>query len=339
MKNNKAVLWTVLLLALTIVVFLWLLRGADLAALADIVRHARPQWLAAGAILVFLTLFCQALCLSLLLGRCGQSPGLLACLRAVFTGFYFSGITPSASGGQAAQVWQLSRRGVAAGSSAGALLLMQIAYQVVMIALGTLGLLLCGGVVAGARGGMRFLIIYGFCAALLLFGLLFAALFSGARLERAGNRLILFLGRRRLVRDPDALCGKLHRQMEQFNACTALVSQAPLLSARILLVTLLQQLCLLSVPCAVYCALGLSGHPLWQLAAAQAVLSVAVDTLPLPGAVGASESAFIAVHGLFFGSMSLPAMMLSRSLSFYGAMAVSGLVTALPLPRKKAVSS
>lgn len=339
MKNKKAVLWTVLLLALTAGVFVWLLRGADLAALADIVRHARPQWLIVGAVLVFLTLFCQALCLVLLLSRCGQSPGLLACLRAVFTGFYFSGITPSASGGQAAQVWQLSRRGVAAGSSAGALLLMQIAYQIVMITLGALGLLLCSGVIAGARGGMRLLIIYGFCAALLFFGLLFAALFSGARLERVGNRLILFLGRRRLVRDPDTLCGKLHHQMEQFNACAALVCQAPLLSARVLLVTLLQQLCLLSVPCAVYCALGLSGHPLWQLAAAQAVLSVAVDTLPLPGAVGASESAFIAVHGLFFGSMSLPAMMLSRSLSFYGAMAVSGIVTALPLPRKKAISS
>ena len=48
MKNNKAVLWTLLLLVLTIVVFLWLLRGADLAALAGIVRHARPQWLEIG---------------------------------------------------------------------------------------------------------------------------------------------------------------------------------------------------------------------------------------------------------------------------------------------------
>ena len=62
----------------------------------------------------------------------------------------------------------------------------------------------------------------------------------------------------------------------------------------------------------------------------RAVLCVWVS---LPGAVGASESVFLSVQGLFFGPLALPAMLLSRGLSFYGAMALSALVTAVPAKR------
>lgn len=330
--GRRAALWTALLLGLTAGAFAWLLRGADWPGLRAALLRARPQWLAAGAALMLGCLLCQAVNLHTLLRRCGQPSGLYGCLRAVLIGFYFSGITPSASGGQPAQVWQLARAGVAPGASAGALLLMQIAYQTVMIALGAGSLALCGGLLAGAAGGHRGLFVYGFCAASAVLGLLLAALFSGARLGRVCARLIGVLARRRLVRDPDALRDRLDRQLAQFDACAALLRTHRGVAVRLLLVTLLQQLCLLAVPAAVYCALGLAGHPLWRLMAVQAAVSIAVDTLPLPGAVGASESVFIAAQGLFFGPLVLPAMLLSRGLSFYGTMALSALVTALPLP-------
>lgn len=332
MKGKKTALWTIVLLLLSAAFFAWLLRGADLAGIRSAVRQARMHWLVAGVTLVALFLLCQAAALRMLLRRCGQHIGLLSSLRAALTGFYFSGITPSASGGQPAQVWQLSRLGIPPGASAGALLLMQIAYQAVMIVLGIAGFLLCGGLIAGTHGGIRALLLYGFFAAAVVFALLLGALVSGRRFEHAIAACIRCALLRRLIRNPDALCERLHRQIEQFNACAALFARSGRLSVQLLLITLVQQLCILSVPCAVYCAFGLTGQPLWRLVAAQAMLSIAVDTLPLPGAVGASESAFVAVQGLFFGPLALPAMLLSRGLSFYLTMAVAGVVTAMPLP-------
>lgn len=331
-KTGAAVRWTVLLLALTALVFARLLRGTDMDRLGSALSRARPQWLAAGACLMLASLGCQAVNLRMLLRRCGQRIGLWTGVRAVLIGFYFSGITPSSSGGQPAQVWQLARAGIAPGASAGALLLMQIAYQAVLIALGTAGLLLCGG--AGeVFKGQKILLLYGFAAASVVLALLSAALFSGKQMRRAGRAAVAFLGRRRLIRDPEGWCDRLERQMAQFDACAALLRQGWMLPVRLLAVTFVQQLCLFAVPSAVYCALGLSGQPLWRLAAAQALLSVAVDTLPLPGAVGASESVFLSVQGLFFGPLALPAMLLSRGLSFYGAMALSALVIAVPAKR------
>lgn len=332
MKRGKALLWSALLLILTGGSLAFLLRGVDWPAVGDVLQVARLGWLLCGLGLMALFVCAQAASLSLLLGRCGQKIGLGTSLRSVFIGFFFSGITPSASGGQPAQVWQLSRQGVSAGASAGALLLMQISYQAVMVALGALGLLLCGGAFAEAQGGIWALLIYGFAAAAAVFFLLFLALFSGRRLEKTGLRFLRFLGRRGLLRCTQQRCDSFRSQMAQFDACAALLRQNGWVSLALLALTAVEQISRLAIPCAVYAALGLTGHPLWQLAAAQAVLAVAVDTLPLPGAAGASEGVFLAVQGFFFGPLAVPAMLLCRGISFYAAMAVSGIVTALPIP-------
>ncbi len=334
MKTGKAILWSALLLILTGGSLAFLLRGVDWPSIGGALRVAHLGWLGCGLGLMLIFALSQAASLSLLLGRCGHKVGLGTSLRSVFIGFFFSGITPSASGGQPAQVWQLSRQGVSAGASAGALLLMQISYQAVMVALGALGLLLCGGAFADAQGGIWALLIYGFAAAAAVFLLLFLALFSGRKLESAGLRFLRFLGRHRLLRCTQERCESFRRQMAQFDACAALLRQNGRVSIVLLGLTAVEQISRLAVPCAVYAALGLTGHPLWQLAAAQAVLAIAVDTLPLPGAAGASEGVFLAVQGFFFGPLAVPAMLLCRGISFYAAMAVSGIVAALPLPAK-----
>ncbi len=51
----------------------------------------------------------------------------------------------------------------------------------------------------------------------------------------------------------------------------------------------------------------------------QAVISVSVDMLPLPGGMGISETLFLKIFRPVFGStLLLPAMVLSRGLGYYG---------------------
>ena len=55
-----------------------------------------------------------------------------------------------------------------------------------------------------------------------------------------------------------------------------------------------------------------------------------VASLPLPGAVGASEGGFLRMFTLLFGPERLmPALLLSRGISFYGFLMISALVTAV----------
>ena len=61
----------------------------------------------------------------------------------------------------------------------------------------------------------------------------------------------------------------------------------------------------------------------------QSIVSLAVSAVPLPGAVGASESGFLVMFsGFLSSSQLLPVMVLSRGISFYGFLVVSGLAVA-----------
>ena len=83
-------------------------------------------------------------------------------------------------------------------------------------------------------------------------------------------------------------------------------------------------------------ALGIEAEP-GRFLAMQAILSLAVTAVPLPGSVGASEGSFISLYRpILGGGQVFPVMMLSRGISFYALLAVSGAVTAvLQMNRKK----
>ena len=60
----------------------------------------------------------------------------------------------------------------------------------------------------------------------------------------------------------------------------------------------------------------------------QLLLSVSVEMMPLPGAVGISESVFLVLYDAIFGARYLySAVVLSRGISYYLPLLVSGFVT------------
>ena len=70
--------------------------------------------------------------------------------------------------------------------------------------------------------------------------------------------------------------------------------------------------------------------PLYAAIALQALLFVSVSAIPTPGAVGVSEGGFLVLQRVLFPDKVIgSAMLLSRGISFYIPLAVSGTVIAL----------
>ncbi len=78
---------------------------------------------------------------------------------------------------------------------------------------------------------------------------------------------------------------------------------------------------------AVYLAMGQSGTSLWDVVLLQAVISISVDMLPLPGGMGISEALFLRIFVPVFHSLTLPAMVLSRGIGYYSQLLLSALFT------------
>ena len=121
---------------------------------------------------------------------------------------------------------------------------------------------------------------------------------------------------------------KLEASMDTYRNTAAYLKNNPLVIVKVIEITFIQRMALFAVTWFVYQAFGLHGTGFWDILFLQAVISVSVDMLPLPGGMGISETLFLKIFPPVFGStLLLPAMVLSRGLGYYGELLVSAVFT------------
>ena len=135
------------------------------------------------------------------------------------------------------------------------------------------------------------------------------------------------LERLRFVRHKEERGRKLGKSMEVYGETALYLKRNVGLIFRVILITFVQRMALFFVTWTVYQAFGMSGTPLWDVVLLQAVISVSVDMLPLPGGMGISEALFMTIFAPVFGTVLLPAMVLSRGMGYYGELLVSAVFT------------
>ena len=87
----------------------------------------------AGAVALGLFFICmEGTIIRILLGAAGGKSGLLTCISYSFLGFFYSGITPSATGGQPMQLYEMKRDGNSVSSSTVVLMVTAVCYKLVL---------------------------------------------------------------------------------------------------------------------------------------------------------------------------------------------------------------
>lgn len=327
-QGKKSWLGVLLLLALMILTGSILLKGQTAGVLWSNLKHLNPWFLLTGLVLMFGYVGCEALCTWQILRRLGHRVPWSHCLGYSFVGFYVSSITPSATGGQPAQIYYMNKDEIPVAHGALNMMLIASCYQVAALLWGVGSWLLLPSVRGAAEGELRILVLYGAVMMLLLtLGMAMLMFLPGpsGRICRAVLKLLVRAG---ILRNQEAAETRLEKLLQEYRSGADCVKHNPGLAVRVLLLCLVQQGLLFSVPWTVYLAFGLSGTDWMQMAGLQALLTLAVCNLPLPGAVGAAEGGFVKAFGQVFGAgLVTPAMLVSRGISFYAFLLISFGVT------------
>ena len=115
--------------------------------------------------------------------------------------------------------------------------------------------------------------------------------------------------------------------MDQYHATAAFWASHKRIILNVFIITFVQRCILFTVTYWVYRALGLHEYGILTITILQAVISVSVDMLPLPGGMGISETLYMVMFVPVFGQLLLPSMLLSRGIAYYGQMLISALMT------------
>ena len=135
------------------------------------------------------------------------------------------------------------------------------------------------------------------------------------------------LEKMRFLRHKEERGRRLQKAMQVYRETAGYLEKHRKVLLGVILITFVQRFALFGVTWVVYLAFGLSGTAVWEVVMLQAVISVSVDMLPLPGGMGISEALFLRIFPTVFQGMLLPGMVLSRGLGYYSQLLVSALFT------------
>lgn len=329
MKSRKKIIFNGVFLAVVFALTIYgVFHGEDLSSMMDAIHRADKRWLLPGVALVAFFIWGESIIIWYMMRSSGIHLKKRTCFLFSSVGFFFSCITPSATGGQPAQIYYMKKEKISIPVSTLVLMIVTITYKMVLVVIG-LGLMIFGrGFIRTHMYNIRHIFYLGtglnvFCVASMLL-LVFHPVLARSILVK-GMEL---LEKMHLMRYKSTRIEKLNASMDQYHTTAVYLKDHIMVLVNVFAITLFQRFALFTATWFVYKAFGLSGTNAFVIILLQSVISVSVDMLPLPGGMGISEKLFSMIFEPVFGSaLLIPGMILSRGLGYYTELLISAIFT------------
>ena len=328
MKKNRKLFNAVFLIVVFTLTICSVLQGEDLGALWEYLNMADPGCIAAGVVCVVLFILGESVVIRYLLGSLGRRVRFTHCCLYSFIGFFYSCITPSASGGQPMQAVAMRKDGIQVAVSSVVLAIVTITYKLVLVVIGAAVMLLRPAPVMACLDALDGLIYLGLMLNVGCITLLLLLVFRPGIIRGCAAWGFRLADRIRPLKNRGRLESRLDEWMAQYTGAADYYRSHKLVIVNVFLITLAQRLLLFMVTWFAYRAFGLEGESIAVIVMLQAMISVTVDMLPLPGGMGVSENLFLQIFLPVFGSaLVLPGMVVSRGVSYYSQLIISAVMT------------
>ncbi len=314
----------ILMLAVTIYV---ILKNNELNDIINVMKQGNPLYILLGIVVMFVSLSCESLIFLILFRFLGEKIRFRRCLKYTFLGFYYAGITPSASGGQPAQIYYMSRDGYRFTSSSIVILVVVIIYKIVLIGLIGLTAILDSSFAFANIGIVKWFFIFGFMVNLICILLYIMIFVSSNLLKRLIIRFINFFARLKIIRHKERKIDKIVELIDDYKTGTGFIRNNLIIILPVFIITLIQRVLLFTIPYIVYRYFGMNELSYLDILTMQIILNTAVDNIPVPGGVGVAELAFQLLYKVVYSeAMIVPAMLLTRFVNFYIMLVISSVV-------------
>lgn len=328
MQTKKKIIGNTLLLFTVFGLTIYgVFHGEDLGAMMDALKGADIRFLLPGIGLVLFFIWGESIIIWYMM-RSFQIPlKKRICFLFSSVGFFFSCITPSASGGQPMQIYYMKKEKIPIPVSTVILMIITITYKLVLVVIG-LGVLLFGrGFISSYLQDILPVYYLGLLLNVFCVSFMTVLVFHPVLAEKILLKGLDLLEKFHLIKRKQQRKEKLQNAMQVYRETAAYLKSHVKMIVNIILITFIQRIALFTVTWLVYLAFDLKGTPMWDVILLQAIISVSVDMLPLPGGMGISETLFLKIFNVVFQSLTLPAMVLSRGLGYYSQLIISAIFT------------
>lgn len=327
-KNKKNICSAVFFLLLAVLTFYAICKGNDMTKVAAAIREMDVRYLIGAAALGLFFVSAEGCMIWYLLRPLENKARFFSCIKYSFIGFFYSGITPSATGGQPMQLYHMNKDGLRVSESTVVLMTVAVIYKFVLVMMGLLMLLFGYGSLKEYLGEYIRLFGLGLFLNTALVVILFIVIFRPGLFKSIVFHGERFLVKLHILKHSGERLEKLSGFADRYHATVKFYLKNKRKIAVVIGFTVIQRLSVFFLTYLVYCGFHLSGTGATTIMMVQAAVYIAVDMLPLPGAQGITELMYKTVFaGIFPGSLLTASMCVTRGINFYFLLICAALFT------------
>lgn len=325
MNSVKKIIRNVFIFVVLIVVtFIIIFKNYNIKNTINMIGNANIGYILLAFLCMIIYFIADGLNNKSILEGLGKKISLLQSIKYPVIGFFFSGITPAAGGGQPMQVYFMSKDDIPSSFGTLSLLVQLITFHVVTLLFGIFGAIFNHKILTG---GMIIL----FAVGIFLKSITMIVMYVCFRNRYAGKKIVGFVFKilkKFKVKNLEEKEEQAYLVIEDYNNGAKYIRKHKKILIKSLCIVCLQMIAYYTLPYFVYRSFGLSYYSWIEILTIQAVLYVSVASIPLPGSVGVSEGAFLSLYEYIFGTELLAsAMLINRGISFYLFIIVGALLT------------
>lgn len=307
--------------------FYTVFRGQDVEQVINALRGLSlpALWTALLTALFFVS--AEGVMICYLLRSMNGKSSLLRCISYSFIGFFYSGITPSATGGQPMQLYYMCKDKNSMSESSVVLMTVALIYKFVLVLIGIAMLVFWHRPLKLYLREFYPLYLLGLALNLALVLILLAVMLAPNGIKNIVIHAERLFVKIKILKASDMRIEKIESFVNGYQSAVRFLLENKRKVFNVCLFTLLQRCSVFILTWIVYCGFGLEGADAITVALLQASVYIAVDMLPVPGAQGITELMYRHIYSpIFTGGYLMPSLYVTRGISFYFLLLVGAAV-------------
>ena len=313
--NLKMIRNVVFFILLIVFTFWFIFKDQDINELIKNIKSTNKLYIIIAAIMGFLVYFIEAINVRSILLSLGEKKfSIFRAVRYTAIGAFFSAITPAATGGQPVEIYYMTKDKIKASNGTLAMLIQLCGFQISTLSFSIICAIIKPSLLSGGIIWLYLLglLINGFALVIMLL-----SIFS-SKMRDVVLKFLIKLMKALKVKNLEGKKEKLEETLNQYSESSVYIKSHLGTFIKAILRVFVMITIYHLIPFFVYKAFGLSGTTIFEMFIMQSILYTTVSGLPLPGAIGVSETLFLKIYGPVFGKNILSgAMLVYRFVSFY----------------------
>lgn len=295
-----------------------ILTQVDPLTFINTLKEAKIGYLLLGIGCIFIYFGLEAYMLLILLRRENPNEKMHVGWTLTMIGQYYNLITPSATGGQPLQLYEMSKKGYCLGAGTAVLVQKYALYQVTVTFLAIIATIFSITSLHRSLDAAKWLIAIGLIVNIAGVVLIFILAFSPKAAKTIMTGGVTLLLKLHILKNVEKYYEKVDLFIGEYRIAIEALKSNKMQTFKLFLISVAQIVVLYSVNYWVYCSLGLAEINAITIISLQAILYVAVAFIPTPGASGGAEAGFLLIFGPIYGAGNTAvAMILWRIITFY----------------------